>query len=113
MKTIIIKYLNKNYRFTYSTFSSFLLKDRVRDEEVRLSDVINSLKTIFTVSDEEIMTIFDEWSDSQSILLNNRLVEVQERLYKAGITIELSSQQINTLIEDEEKRIQNLKRILF
>lgn len=113
MKAIILKYLNKNYRFTYSTFNSYLLKDRVREEEVRLSDVINSLKTIFTVSDEEIMTIFDEWSDSQSILLNNRLVEIQERLYKIGVTVDLSPQQINTLIEDEEKRIQNLDRILL
>lgn len=113
MKAIILKYLNKNYRFTYSTFNSYLLKDRVREEEVKLSDVINSLKTIFTVSDEEIMTIFDEWSDSQSILLNNRLVEIQERLYKIGVTVDLSPQQINTLIEDEEKRIQNLNRILL
>ena len=113
MKPIILKYLNKNYRLTYSTFSSYLLKDRIREEEVKLSDVINSLKNIFTVSDEEIMTIFDEWADSQSILLNNRLVEIQERLYKIGVTVDLSPQQINTLIEDEEKRIQNLKRILF
>lgn len=113
MKPIILKYLNKNYRFTYSTFSSYLLKDRIREEEVKLSDIINSLKTIFTISEEEIMVIFDEWADSQSILLNNRLVEIQERLYKIGVTVDLSPQQINTLIEDEEKRIQNLNRILL
>ena len=113
MKPIILIYLNKNYRFTYSTFTNYLIKDRVREEEVKLSDVISSLKVIFTVSDEEIMAIFDEWADSQSLLLNNRLVEIQERLYKNGITIELSPQQINTLIEDEEKRIQNLNKILL
>jgi hypothetical protein len=90
-----------------------MLKDRIRDEDVRLSDVITSLKVIFTVYDEDIMAIVDEWADSQSILLNNRLVEIQERLYKNGITIELSPQQINTLIEDEEKRIQNLNKILL
>lgn len=113
MKPIILKYLKKNYRFTYYTFSNYLLKDIVREEEVKLSDIINSLKTIFTISEEEIMVIFDEWVDSQSILLNNRLVEIQERLYKIGVTVDLSPQQINTLIEDEEKRIQNLNRILL
>jgi len=111
VKAIILTYLNKNYRFTYSTFNSYLLKDRIRDEDVRLSDVITSLKVIFTVSDEDIMAIVDEWADSQSTLLNNRLVEIQERLYKKGITIQLSPEQINTLIDDEEKRFQLMNRI--
>jgi hypothetical protein len=88
-----------------------MLRDRIRDEDVRLSDVITSLKVIFTVSDEDIMTIVDEWADSQSTLLNNRLVEIQERLYKKGITIQLSPEQINTLIDDEDKRFQLMTRI--
>jgi len=88
-----------------------MLRDRIRDEDVRLSDVITSLKVIFTVSDEDIMTIVDEWADSQSTLLNNRLVEIQERLYKKGITIQLSPEQINTLIDDEDKRFQLMNRI--
>jgi hypothetical protein len=113
LKPIILIYLNKNYRFTYSTFNSYLLKDRIRDEDIKLSDVISSLKVIFTVSDEEIMTIFDEWADSQSILYYQRLFEIQERLYKNGITIKLSPQQINTLIEDEEIHVQNLNKIVI
>jgi len=76
------------------------MKDRVRDEDVRLSDVISSLRTIFTIDNEYIMEIFDKWADSQSTLLNNRVVEIQERLYEKGITIQLSPEQINTLIND-------------
>ncbi len=107
-----MKYLNKNYRFTLSTYSSYFLKDRVYDKNVYLKDVLSLLKETFTMDETELMNIFGKWSESQEILINNRIVEIKERLYAMGVTIELSVDQMNTIIEDEEKRI-NDNRILL
>ena len=107
-----MKYLNKNYRFTLSTYSSYFLKDRVNDANVHLKDVLALLKETFTMDETQLMDIFGKWSESQEILMNNRIVEIKERLYAMGVTIELSVDQMNTIIEDEEKRV-NDNRILL
>ena len=90
-----------------------MIKDRIADNNVRLSDVISSLITIFSLTEEEMMVLFDKWADSQSILLNNRLVEIQEHLYKNGVDIQLTPHQINMLMEDEEYRNENFNFIPY
>jgi hypothetical protein len=112
MEDIVLKYLNKNYRFTLSTYSSYFLKDRVDDKNVHLKDVLSLLKETFTMDETEMMNIFGKWSENQEVLINNRIVEIKERLYAMGVTIELSVDQMNTIIEDEEKRV-NDNRILL
>lgn len=113
MEDIILKYLNKNYRFTLSTYSSYFLKDRVNDANVHLKDVLALLKETFTMDETQLMNIFGKWSESQEILMNNRIVEIKERLYAMGVTIELSVDQMNTIIEDEEKRMFGESKIML
>lgn len=108
-----MKYLNKNYRFTLSTYSSYFLKDRVDDRNVHLKDVLSLLKETFTMDESQLMDIFGKWSENQEILINNRIVEIKERLYAMGVTIELSVDQMNTIIEDEEKRMFSERRIML
>ncbi len=112
MEDIVLKHLNKNYRFTLSTYSSYFLKDRVNNANVHLKNVLALLKETFTMDETELMNIFGKWSESQEVLINNRIVEIKERLYAMGVTIELSVDQMNTIIEDEEKRM-NDNRILL
>jgi len=99
MREIILKYLNKNYRLTFATFDNFLVKDRINGEDVKLSAVMQSLNVIFDIDENEMLHIFDDWCDYQNTLLNNRLVEIQEKLYAAGVTIELTPQQKDKLTE--------------
>jgi hypothetical protein len=113
MEDIVLKYLNKNYRFTLSTYSSYFLKDRVNDANVHLKDVLILLKETFTMDETQLMDIFGKWSESQEILINNRIVEIKERLYAMGVTIELSVDQMNTIIEDEEKRMFGESKIML
>lgn len=103
MKDIILNYLNKNYRFSLSTPSSYIIKGRRGGEDVRLSELIDSLKVIFSINYEEISPIIDAWADYQTILINNRIVDIQNRLHKEGITVELSTSQYNILMDDEDK----------
>ena len=60
-----------------------------------------------------LMNIFEKWAEAQEILINNRIVEIKERLYAMGITVELSVDQMNTLIEDEEKKFGLQSRIML
>ena len=113
MEDIVIKYLDKNYRFTLSTYSSYFLLDRVNGGAIRLKDVLELLKETFTMDETHLMDIFGKWSESQETLINNRIVEIKERLYAMGVTIELSVDQMNTIIEDEDKRIVNENRIML
>jgi type IV secretory pathway TraG/TraD family ATPase VirD4 len=77
MNNIVLKYLNKNYRFTLKTYDNFLVKEITSDNDVKLSEVISLTKLIFMISEEESLKIFDDWADQQLTFINNRVVEVQ------------------------------------
>jgi hypothetical protein len=111
LEEIILKYQNKNYRFTLSTYSSYFLKDRVDNKNIHLRDVLELLKHSFTMDETELMNIFGKWTNQQETLINNRIVEIKERLYAMGVTVELTVDQMNTIIEDEDKRINGQQRI--
>lgn len=102
MKDIVLDYLNKNYRFSLSTLSSFMIKGRRGGEDIRLSELIASLKVIFSIGDEEISSIIDIWADYQTVLINNRIVDIQTRLYEKGVTVQLSPSQLNIIMDDED-----------
>ena len=103
MDEIVFKYLNLNYRFSLSSFHSFMLKSRRGGKDIKLSDLLDSLKTIFSLSDEKIYKIFEKWADSQTILMNNRIVSIQERLHRLGFSTELSASQLKTIMDDEDE----------
>lgn len=113
MEDIVKKYLDKNYRFTLSTYSSYFLLDRVSGNTVHLRDVLTLLKETFTMDETTLMDIFGKWAEAQETLINNRIVEIKERLHAMGVTIELSVDQMNTIIEDENKRLGMQNRIML
>jgi|694.fasta_scaffold16471_10 deoxyribodipyrimidine photolyase len=96
MNNIVLKYLNKNYRFTLKTYDNFLVKEIISDNDVKLSEVISLTKLIFMISEEESLKIFDDWADQQLTFINNRVVELQERLHKNGYSVQ------NLTLEDYE-----------
>ena len=104
MDKLIYKYFDKNYRLTLSTYSSFKLYDRVNDTDIGLKTVLLSLEEMFSVPQDKIHEIFEKWSDNQAILINNRIVELQERLYiLTGKTITLTPNDLNKLLGPTNK----------
>ena len=87
MEAIVLKYLNKNYRFTLKTYDNFLVKEITSGNDVKLSEVINLIELLFILSEEESLRIFDLWADQQSTFINNRIVEIQEELHKNGFSV--------------------------
>jgi Fe-S cluster biosynthesis and repair protein YggX len=80
-----------------------MIKGRRGEDDIRLSELIASLRVIFSINDEKISPIINAWADYQTTLINNRIVDIQNRLHKEGITVELSASQYNTLMDDEDK----------
>jgi bacterioferritin (cytochrome b1) len=54
VKETILKYLNKNYRFTLSTYNSYFIRDRIYEQDVKLADVTKSLGDIFSIDDDSL-----------------------------------------------------------
>jgi hypothetical protein len=79
-----------------------MIKGRRGGEDIRLSELIASLKVIFSIGDEEISPIIDTWADYQTVLINNRIVDIQTRLYEKGVTVQLSPSQLNIIMDDED-----------
>lgn len=99
MDNLIYKYFDKNYRLTISTYSSFKLYDRINDIDIGLKTVMLSMEEIFSVPQDKIHEVFEKWSDNQAILINNRIVELQEKLYiLTGKSITLTPNDINKLL---------------
>lgn len=113
MKELIKKYLNKNYRFTLSTYNSYLLLDRITKVNVHIKELFTMLKKIFNVDDTTLLNIFEIWAKEQETLINNRIVEIQERLYSTGVTIDIPVDEMNKIIEAEERNFYLQNRIIL
>lgn len=105
MKEIVLKYLDDTYAMTLSTYVSYKLKDKHKNEDVSLKEVFIQIETIFSINDNEQREIFDEWADKKSIELNNLIVSMQEKLYQlTGKTIQLTPEKMNGLIDEVNVR---------
>jgi len=100
MKEIVLKYLDETYAMTLSTYVSYKLRDKHKDEDVSLKEVFIQLDTIFSLTEEEQREIFDIWADTKSIEINNLVVSIQEKIYKlTGKTVQMSPEKMNGLID--------------
>ena len=100
MKEMVLKYLNENYLMTLSTYVSYKLKDKHKNEDVSLKEVLIQIETIFSLNEDEQRIIFDEWADSKSVELNNIIVEIQEKIYRlTGKEISINPSEMNGLID--------------
>jgi hypothetical protein len=104
MKEVVFNYLDKHYRFTLSTYSSYMLQDKQTKEDVYLRSVFAELETIFSVTPEELEVIWGYWADAKILELNNKITDIRYKVYEiTGKTVELGINEINNaLIVDEE-----------
>ena len=102
MDDIIRKYLNKQYKFTLSTYVSYKLYDKVDDVDVSLKEVTQSIITIFGIDETLLMNIFDKWADEQATLLNNKIADIRYKLYEeTGVELELTTKDLNNLMDSD------------
>lgn len=105
MKEIVLKYLDDSYAMTLSTYVSYKLRDKHKNEDVSLKEVFIQLETIFSIDENQQREIFDEWADIKSVELNNLIVSIQEKIYQlTGKTIKVSPEQMNGLIDEVNVR---------
>ena len=103
MRELVIRHLNRNYYFSFSTMVSFLMKEKATGKQISLYGVIDIIKLAFNITHEEAYAIFDEWAEVQHTFINNRIVELRYELYSKGIDIEPNVDYINrTLIGEYE-----------
>jgi uncharacterized FlaG/YvyC family protein len=102
MNDIILNYLNKQYKFTLSTYVSYKLHDKIDGVDVSLQEAMKSIITIFGVDETLLMGIFDKWADEQATLINNRIADIRYKLYEeTGVELELTTKDLNSLMESE------------
>ena len=100
MNQIVLKYLDDNYKFTLSTYVSYKLRERLSNDDVSLREVLKQLDIIFSLSEEELRTVFEIWCDKKSIEINNLVVEMQDKIYQlTGKTIQVTPEQMNGMID--------------
>jgi hypothetical protein len=106
MKKIIYKYLDKNYKMTLSTPSSFLLYNKKTKSDEGLHTAIQNMSKIFSAEEEDIYLAFEEWCDKETILINNKVVEYQNKIYlETGKTFDLNIKVFNNLLLGEESNL--------
>jgi len=102
MEEIILSYLDKQYRFSLSTLSSYKLYDRTNNIDVSVISIWNEMDTIFGITKEAFEPIWDKWADGKITEINNRITEIRYKLYELnGTDVEISAADINTLLRSE------------
>ena len=106
MEEIIIKFLNKQYQLTLSTYVSYKVLDKVDNAEVSSKQVIQNVILIFNIDETEIMNIFDKWADNQATLLNNKIADIRYKLYEqTGVELQLTTNDLNQLVTSKYSNI--------
>lgn len=100
MTEIILKYLNKNNRFTLSTYQSFKIRDMINNHDTNLSALVRDMVLLFDIDLDESGRIFDLWADEQIIKLNNIITDLRYKYYeKYGFELDLTPPETNEALE--------------
>jgi hypothetical protein len=102
MKEIITKYLDANYRLSVASLKDYKLYNIRENKSETMIGVYKNLGVIFGIATEELADIFQPWVEKKAIELNNRITDIQFKIYKAtGVEIKLTAEQLADLIENE------------
>ncbi len=105
MKEIITKYLDKNYKFTLSSYVSYHLVSVPSGEIIRGTDVFSSLNEIFSIEQKELDEIYDAWAQNQAIKMENHITDIRYKLYeKTGFELQLTVNDLNNIINLETEQ---------
>ena len=105
MKLIIKRYLDKCYKLTTKGYVSFTVYDNSSKLEVSPKTLFRETARAFSITEETLRPIYEEWVDVQIITLENKLVDLQEKIYlqtgqvitSPSISPQIDSEAINHL----------------
>lgn len=97
---IVISYLKKRYYFIFDVQREFKIKSIETKKDIDLKYLFSLITDGFDLSEDELLFIFEKWAKNELTLLNNRIVDIQEKLHQNGYTVTLSTEQLNELIDD-------------
>lgn len=100
MDEIVLIFLNKNYRFSLSTHTSYKIVGRNGNPDISLVHLLTDISNIFSIDGDETYKIFEKWADYQTTLINNRITDILEKLHNEGVDVKLSVEQYNILLSD-------------
>jgi hypothetical protein len=113
MKEIITKYLDKNYKFTLSSYISYHLVIKSNGEQIRPDDVYKTLSQIFGLSNEEIEPIYNAWGEAQAIKMENLITDIRYKIYeKTGFTLDLTVADLNRIINLETENTEMVEGLM-
>lgn len=99
MEEIVISYLDKQYSFTMSTLYSFKLYDKLNKTEIYLKSLWLEIEVIFGLSFEDFEPIWEKWSDTKILEINNKITDMRYKLYEFnGTDIVLTTEEINKML---------------
>lgn len=113
MKEIITKYLDKNYKFTLSSYISYHLVMKPSGEQIRPDDVYKTLSQIFGIDNKEIEPIYNAWGETQAIKMENLITDIRYKIYeKTGFTLDLTVADLNKIINLETENTEMSEGIM-
>lgn len=102
MKKLIVKYLEKNYRLSLSSYVSYKVIDKQDNSSVGLKQLLKDLEAVFSVDSQTIYIAFEEWSKIEHIKINNQIEDIKYRFY-ADTRSEPGAEDINRIIQETNK----------
>ena len=100
MEKLIIKYLNRHYKLSFKSNFNHEIYGKIEKKDVSFPFVMNELTTIFSVEMNEAEKMVYKWSSNLIVLMNNRVVSLQESLYKEGYDSNLTSTYIKRILNE-------------
>ena len=86
---LISNYLDRNYRFTLSTFDNYTLVDRITNEPYRINVITKDIIKVFDIKEDVLADIIGNWMSSMAIEFNNRITDIRTKVYiETGIDIQ-------------------------
>jgi len=100
LEKLIFNYLNHHYKLSFKSNFDHEIYGKIEKKYFSFSFVMNELTTIFSVNINEAEKMVYRWSSNLIVLMNNRVVSLQESLYKEGFDTNLTSTYVKRILNE-------------
>lgn len=98
----ILEYINDNFKLTMSGLLSFCVYDKQSNCEISVIQMCKEVHKVFNLTDEEFVEIHNKWVDTQSVILQNQVVDYQTEIYnKTGVKLEITPEIFKAFDKDK------------
>lgn len=98
MEKIIQIYLSKQYFLTVSGNENYYLVDKLSENNIPIGEITKELCGVFSMNSEELFQPLIKWIERENVLLNNKIFEIQEKLWQKDVELKLTNAELDNLI---------------